>query len=63
MENITFSEIVERVLESYGISEAELARRVGTTQATVNRWRRGQIKEPGYMAGTKLVKMFDKAPA
>lgn len=32
-----------------GLDEAELARRLNTTQPTINRWRSGQRTPPGYL--------------
>lgn len=32
-----------------GLSETELARRLDTTQPTINRWRTGERKPPGYL--------------
>jgi predicted transcriptional regulator len=61
--NISFPDLIERVLDSYGISEAQLARMVGTTQPTINRLRRGVHKQPGYMTGAKLMELLEKAPA
>lgn len=32
-----------------GLSEAELARRLDTTQVTINRWRNGRRTPPGFL--------------
>ncbi|MGH3956434.1 MAG: helix-turn-helix transcriptional regulator [Mycobacterium sp.] len=42
------SEIVQQHMDAYGVSEAEVARRIGASPATVNSWRNGNIRQlPG----------------
>jgi len=38
--------IVQAHMDRHGVSEASVARRIGTTPATVNTWRNGQMKRP-----------------
>lgn len=38
--------IVQAHMDSYGVSEAEVARRIGASPATVNTWRNGQLRRP-----------------
>lgn len=37
--------IVQAHMDKYGVSEAEVARRIGTTPQTVNSWRNGEMKQ------------------
>lgn len=37
--------IVQAHMDQYGVSEAEIARRIGATPQTVNQWRNGELKQ------------------
>lgn len=37
--------IVQAHMDEYGVSEAEVARRIGATPQTVNQWRNGELKQ------------------
>lgn len=38
--------IVQRHMDRHGVSEAEVARRIGASRATVNAWRNGELRQP-----------------
>lgn len=38
-------QIVQAHMDEYGVSEAEVARRIGATPQTVNSWRNGEMKQ------------------
>lgn len=46
--------IVQAHMDRYGVSEAEVARRIGASPATVNTWRNGELRRPprrSYLKG------------
>lgn len=47
-----FKEIIEALLKA-GLTESEIAARVGATQPSINRIKRGR-QNPGYELGVKL---------
>jgi tetratricopeptide (TPR) repeat protein len=44
----TFSELLSEYIERIGVSDAELARRLGVSRQTIFRWREGHIQRPRY---------------
>ena len=44
----TFSDLLSEYIERIGMSDAELARRLGVSRQTIFRWRDGQIQRPRY---------------
>lgn len=48
---------VTEILDWSGLSEADVASRVGTTQPTINRIKRGVTKTPTYDVGDALRRM------
>jgi tetratricopeptide (TPR) repeat protein/DNA-binding XRE family transcriptional regulator len=44
----TFSDLLSEYIERVGMSDAELARRLGVSRQTIFRWRDGQIQRPRY---------------
>lgn len=53
---------VTAIRESLGLTQAELARRVGTSQAAVCMWEKG-IRRPGGPAGVLLQQLREEAAA
>lgn len=60
--DVNFSELTSEVLSSYGYSEAQLAKQLGTTQVTVHRIKTGATKNPGYLIGAELVRLHEQRP-
>ena len=44
----TFSELLSEYIQRIGVSDSELARRLGVSRQTIFRWREGQIQRPRY---------------
>jgi tetratricopeptide (TPR) repeat protein/transcriptional regulator with XRE-family HTH domain len=44
----TFSELLSEYIQRIGVSDAELARRLGVSRQTIFRWREGHIQRPRY---------------
>ena len=44
----SFSELLSEYIERIGVSDAEIARRLGVSRQTIFRWREGQIQRPRY---------------
>jgi tetratricopeptide (TPR) repeat protein len=44
----TFSDLLSEYIQRIGVSDAELARRLGVSRQTIFRWREGQIQRPRY---------------
>lgn len=44
----SFSELLSTFIQRTGVSDAELARRLGVSRQTIFRWREGQIQRPRY---------------
>jgi tetratricopeptide (TPR) repeat protein/DNA-binding XRE family transcriptional regulator len=44
----TFSDLLSKYIQRIGVSDAELARRLGVSRQTIFRWREGQIQRPRY---------------
>ncbi|MCV7178629.1 helix-turn-helix domain-containing protein [Mycolicibacterium sphagni] len=56
--------IVQTYMDEYGVSEAEVARRIGATPQTVNSWRNGEMKQlprQRYLRGLAEVTHTDYA--
>jgi DNA-binding XRE family transcriptional regulator len=62
MRQVNFRQVIEEILATYEINETELGRRVGITQQSINKLRRGVHIEPSYAVGAKLVAMHDARP-
>ena len=45
---------VKKIRDALGITQAELAHRLGVSHVTVNRWERGKIKKPSPLARRRL---------
>lgn len=54
-----FSDVVEALIRS-GLTESEIAARVGSSQSWINRIRRGKVKSVGYALGDNLLKLADE---
>jgi transcriptional regulator with XRE-family HTH domain len=57
-------QIVQTHMDEYGVSEAEVARRIGATPQTVNSWRNGEMKQlprQRYLLGLAEVTQTDYA--
>lgn len=50
--------IVTSVLKIHQMSEADLAKKIGITQPTIHRLKTGEIVEPRYSTGSKLLKLL-----
>lgn len=57
-----FASMTSAVLESYGYSENDLAKVLGTSQPTVHRIKTGEVKNPGFSTGAQIVELFEKRP-
>jgi len=51
-----FNQVVEKLIQS-GLTESEIASRVGSSQPSINRIRRGKQKNVGYQLGDALLKL------
>jgi transcriptional regulator with XRE-family HTH domain len=52
-----FNEIVEKLIQS-GMTESEIAAKVGSSQPSINRIRRGKQKNVGYSLGDALLTLL-----
>lgn len=59
----TIPHMTQAILDSYGWSEAELARAVGVSQAHVNRLKRGLVPNPSFTVGSAIVTLYRDRPA
>lgn len=57
-----FQRVVAETMEAYNWTEVDLAKRIGITQPSLNRIRRGQTKEPRFTVGVKLVALWEDRP-
>lgn len=57
-----FAEITAAVLDAYGYTEAQLARRLNVSQPTVHRIKTGQIRSLSYQVGAQLIDLFEQRP-
>jgi predicted transcriptional regulator len=55
---ITLQEMTSALLDS-GMTEAQLAEAVKTSQATVHRIRRGTTPDPGYSLGKRIEAIYE----
>lgn len=62
MRTVDFKRVVTEVVEAYALTEQELATRLGCSQQTVSRLRKGIGGDPAYGLGAKLVAMHDARP-
>ncbi len=60
MEN--WQKVVTEILQKQGMTEKQLAERVGCTQPAINRIKRGQ-RTPRYNIGTKLMALYESRVA
>ncbi len=56
--NTDFAKITTAILEGYGLSEGELAKKIGTSQPSIHRIKNGSTEMPNYGLGAKLVKLY-----
>ena len=56
---MNWSELI-RELQSTGLTQMEIAARVGTTQPVISDLKRGTIPEPRYTLATKLLALHRK---
>lgn len=61
--NATISQMTEALLQAHGWSEAELGRRIGASQSTVNRMRRNPDHKILFSTGQALMKLFEELPS
>lgn len=54
-----FNNIVEKLIES-GLTESEIAVKVGSSQPSINRIRRGKQKNVGYALGDALLRLLNE---
>lgn len=54
-----YSDAIKELRERMLVSQTELAKKLGVSYATVNRWENG-LHEPTYAAKRKLRKLFEK---
>lgn len=57
-----FAKITKDVLAAYDWTECQLAERLGTTQPTVNRIKRGKRRFPRYDLAVRLIALYDARP-
>lgn len=55
--------ITQAVLDSYGYSEADLAKVLDISQPTVHRIKTGQSKNPGFFTGKRLQDLYESRPS
>ena len=58
---MNFSKEFESLLKQYGYTQSAFAQKVGTTQATVNRWIRG-VNQPDYETLFLICEILDTTP-
>lgn len=61
--DITFAQMICKILDAKGWTEARLAQETGVSQSTVHRIKAGKIKNPGYRAGAHLRQLYDAVVA
>lgn len=55
-----FAQLIMRLKDTYGVSESEIARRLGVSNSTVNHWVRRQRQAPRRETLEKIVKVFPR---
>lgn len=56
---VKYSDAIKELRERMLVSQTELAKKLGVSYATVNRWENG-LHEPTYVAKRKLRALFNK---
>lgn len=56
---VKYSDAIKELRERMLVSQTELAKKLGVSYATVNRWEKG-LHEPTYAAKRKLRLLFQK---
>ena len=59
--NMNFKENLKTALQNNGLSQAQLAEKLGTTQQTVSRWING-INEPDFTTLLEICKILNETP-
>ena len=58
MEKREFKYVCAEILQDYNLTQTQLAKKIGTTQATVSFWLNGQ-QEPRYFQLQNIASVFD----
>lgn len=61
--DVDFANMVAEILSAYGYKEAQLAKVLGVSQPTVHRLKTGEIKDPGFGLGRRIVELHSLRPA
>jgi transcriptional regulator with XRE-family HTH domain len=58
---MNIADMTQAVLDAYGMSETDLAQRVGCSQPTINRIKQG-VQMPGFGLGAAIQALYDARP-
>lgn len=61
MENLSFTDEIEKMAAAKGLSIAEVCRRAGISQVTFSRWKNGNIASPLVSTVRKMQKVIQEA--
>lgn len=61
MHDMNWQTVITDIKSGLGITQAQLARRIGITQASVSDIERGIVKDPRYTIGNALMELHRKA--
>jgi DNA-binding XRE family transcriptional regulator len=61
--DIDFPSMVAEVLSAYGYTEAQLAKVLEVSQPTVHRIKTGEVKDPGFATGRRIVEIHALRPS
>ena len=55
MEKVNFERVTSEILDFYGLTEKQLAERLGVSQPTVHKIKVGKTADPSHSLGEKLL--------
>ena len=55
---IDWRELVILIRRKTGLSDAQIARRIGVPASTLNSWKNGNVKEPKFSRGLAAVELY-----
>ena len=60
--NKSLPEMTTAILDAYGWTEGDLAKRVGVSQPHVNRLKKGRVCRPSFQVGTAITALYRERP-
>lgn len=53
-----FDRMIAAIIKRYGVTQTELGKALDVSQSTINKLLTGEIQEPRYSVGVKIVQLY-----